>query len=156
LRGNVAGARDGIDPIEARKAAKAQLALDEGKAVIFREAAERYIAAHENSWRNPKHRAQWPATLKAYAYPTMSALPVSAIDVGHVLERSGGRNQKPPVGCAAELKRFSIGQERANCDRVKIRLAGAGTSTTSFPKNRNCEGQASRGPALRENRCIQN
>jgi hypothetical protein len=27
--------------------------------VTFRQCAGRYIAAHEASWRNAKHRAQW-------------------------------------------------------------------------------------------------
>src|SRR5581483_7919205 len=41
--------------------------------------------AHEAGWRNPRHQAQWPATLKAYVYPTIGALDFAAVDVGLVL-----------------------------------------------------------------------
>ena len=29
---------------------------------------ERYIAAHEAGWKNPKHAAQWPDTLSRRAF----------------------------------------------------------------------------------------
>ena len=38
------------------------------------------IASHEAAWKNPKHRAQWKATLATYAYPVFGDLSVSAID----------------------------------------------------------------------------
>jgi hypothetical protein len=38
-------------------------ALEAAKALTFSDAAERYIAAHESAWRNPKHRHLWRATL---------------------------------------------------------------------------------------------
>jgi integrase len=68
---------DGHDPIATRQAARA-------KAVSFRECAERYIAAHQAGWKNPKHRAQWPSTLETYVYPVFGELPVAAIDTGLV------------------------------------------------------------------------
>ena len=34
----------GLDPIEARKAERAQAALDDAKAITFKEAAEQYIS----------------------------------------------------------------------------------------------------------------
>jgi integrase len=76
---------DGIDPIAARKATRAQVRLDVAKAMTFRECAERYIVSHKAGWRNPKHAAQWPSSLGAYAYPIFGALPVQAVDVGLVL-----------------------------------------------------------------------
>jgi integrase len=76
---------DGIDPIAARKAARSQVRLDAAKAMTFQECAERYIASHKAGWRNPKHAAQWPSSLGAYAYPIFGALPVQAVDVGLVM-----------------------------------------------------------------------
>ena len=73
---------EGIDPIEEKRAARRAA----GDAVTFKEAAERYIAAHEKSWKNPVHRAQWTSTLTAYAYPTLAKTPVDAITVGHVIK----------------------------------------------------------------------
>jgi integrase len=76
---------DGKDPIEARKAERLQSRLAAARAMTFRDAAERYIAAHRAGWRNPKHAAQWPATLAAYVYPVFGELPVQAVDVGLVM-----------------------------------------------------------------------
>jgi integrase len=76
----------GQDPIAHRKAARAQARLDAAKAMTFRACAEAYIAAQQPGWRNPKHAAQWPATLEAYVYPTFGALPVQAVDVGLVMK----------------------------------------------------------------------
>jgi hypothetical protein len=48
---------DGIDPIEARRASRAAIRAGAATAMTFRQCAERYIAAHQSGWRNPKHRA---------------------------------------------------------------------------------------------------
>lgn len=77
--------REGVDPIEESRAVKAALAAGQAKVVTFKEAAEQYVTAHEASWKNPKHRAQWRATLKAYAYPTLGSLSVRDIELPHVL-----------------------------------------------------------------------
>jgi integrase len=44
------------------------------------------MAAHQGGWRNPKHAAQWPATLGTYVYPIMGDLPVDAIDTALVMK----------------------------------------------------------------------
>ena len=77
---------DGIDPIERRRAERLQGLLDAAKAVTFKECAARYIASHRAGWRNPKHAAQWQATLAAYAEPVIGALSVQAIDTALVLK----------------------------------------------------------------------
>jgi integrase len=75
---------EGIDPIDARKAQRAEERLAAATAMTFQECAERYIEAHKAGWRNPKHAAQWPSTLATYVYPVFGDLPVQAIDVGLV------------------------------------------------------------------------
>jgi integrase len=77
---------EGIDPIEARRAERARQRLDAAKAITFKECAEAYIAAHRAGWRNGKHAGQWSATLFAYAYPVIGALPVRAVDTGLVVK----------------------------------------------------------------------
>src|SRR5215472_11007170 len=77
---------DGTDPIAARRAGQQQAKLDAAKAMTFKACAEAYIAAHQAGWKNPKHAAQWPATLGAYVYPVFGALPVAAIDVGLIMK----------------------------------------------------------------------
>jgi integrase len=72
----------GVDPIDAKRAARASAGIDAAKAMTFKACGEAFIAAHEVGWRNPKHRYQWAATLNSYVYPVFGALPVQAIDVG--------------------------------------------------------------------------
>jgi len=76
--------QSGVDPIEARKAARDAARLAAASAIKFKDAAERYIAAHAPGWRNAKHAAQWRATLEQYAYPIFGNVPVQSIDTGLV------------------------------------------------------------------------
>ena len=77
---------EGIDPIEARRAERTRQRLDAAKAITFKQCAESYIASHGAGWRNEKHKYQWPATLNAYAYPVIGALPVQAVDTALLLK----------------------------------------------------------------------
>jgi hypothetical protein len=87
------GARDkyrkliklGVDPIEHRKAEEAARTVEKAKAITFKDAGARYIAANRSGWKNIKHAAQWGATLETYAYPVIGALPVQAIDTALVM-----------------------------------------------------------------------
>lgn len=77
--------RAGVDPVEARRAAKAALISDQASAVTFEQAAARFISAHEAGWRNAKHAAQWRSTLKQYAFPVCGPLHVRDVTQAHVL-----------------------------------------------------------------------
>jgi integrase len=75
-----------IDPIAEQKKASEIERIARVKAVPFRERADQYITAHEGEWRNPKHRAQWRATLQTYAYPVIGDLSASAITASHIVQ----------------------------------------------------------------------
>jgi integrase len=77
---------EGRDPIETRRAERMAARTDAAKAVTFKDCAEAHIAAHRAGWRNPKHAAQWGATLETYVYPHFGSLPVVAVDTGLVLK----------------------------------------------------------------------
>ena len=77
---------DGLDPLEEGRALAVAKAADAAKAVTFRDAADRYIAAHQSSWRNAKHIVQWSSTLRAYAFPVFGDVSVAAIDADLVLK----------------------------------------------------------------------
>src|SRR5262245_54725623 len=77
---------DGVDPIEKRRAERLEARLDAAKTITFKECAARYIASHRAGWRNPKHAAQWEATLATYAEPVMGGLSVQAIDTALMLK----------------------------------------------------------------------
>lgn len=80
----------GIDPLEERnrEVAEALAAAQAAKVAgtTFRDVADAYIAANEESWRNPKHRQQWRNTLDAYVYPVIGELPVADVATAHVLK----------------------------------------------------------------------
>src|SRR5262249_53422952 len=76
----------GIDPVEHRRAARAQKQLPDAKAMTFRQCADAYVASHRAGWRNADHAAQWSSTLATYADPIIGALPVQSIDTALVLK----------------------------------------------------------------------
>jgi integrase len=78
--------KQGIDPLEHRKAERLAKRLEAAKSITFREACARFIADNKHEWKNAKHAAQWEATLKTYAYPMIGDLPVQSIDTALVLK----------------------------------------------------------------------
>ncbi len=76
--------RQGEDPIETRRMAKAAAARDTSRAMTFRQVADRYLAAHEAAWRNEKHRYQWRTTL-ALACEQIGRTPVASVTTGDVM-----------------------------------------------------------------------
>jgi integrase len=79
----------GVIPVSDRRkrASEAKAAAQAEKIArsTFRQVAEAHISLHEDSWRNEKHRAQWTATLTAYAYPHFGDIPVADVGTEHVL-----------------------------------------------------------------------
>ncbi|MGY4802847.1 tyrosine-type recombinase/integrase [Teichococcus aerofrigidensis] len=81
--------REGYDPLDTRRAEEeARRAAEEAAAAqprTFRMVAEDFLAERESGWSNPKHRAQWAATLTTHAYPVLGELGVAVVDTEHVL-----------------------------------------------------------------------
>jgi integrase len=75
---------EGIDPLERKRARDRAAAVEAAQTITFREAAERYIVAHQASWRAKQHLARWHQTMRDFVYPILGALPVEAVDVGLV------------------------------------------------------------------------
>lgn len=75
--------REGVDPIDQRRAADPR--LKPATAMSFDEAAKRLIAAKSPEWKNAKHAHQWRTTLATYASPVLGKMPVDTIDVHHVV-----------------------------------------------------------------------
>ena len=76
----------GIDPIEDRRAKNAALIASRAKALTFADCVDAYLAAHADTWKNPKHRQQWRNTLGTYAGPVIGPVDVSLVDTGLVLK----------------------------------------------------------------------
>lgn len=77
--------KQGIDPVEDARAAKSKLIASRASATTFSEAATRYIATHEASWRNSKHGQQWRNTIETYANPVMGDVLVQDVSLPQVL-----------------------------------------------------------------------
>lgn len=75
----------GVDPIAARSEVLKKLKEENLNAVTFERAANAYIEAHGDTWKNPKHRAQWSATLATYAFPVIGSLQTAHVTQAHVL-----------------------------------------------------------------------
>jgi integrase len=78
--------RQRIDPIEQRNAQRAAAKAEASREVTFEAYADRYVAAHEGTWKNPVHRRQWRNTLRDYVYPVMGAMAVADVDTAAVLK----------------------------------------------------------------------
>lgn len=78
--------RVGIDPIDQRSTHREAVVVAAAKAVTFSQAADRFIAAHEDGWRNAKHRLQWVNTIATYANPVIGNMPVAAVEQRHILQ----------------------------------------------------------------------
>ena len=76
--------KDGIDPLQDRKAAKARRKIEEAAATTFKEFALEYIERRRSAWTNPKHAAQWERSLVSYVFPIIGKLPIGAVDIDAV------------------------------------------------------------------------
>jgi integrase len=72
--------RDGVDPVEERKAARAALAAATARHLLFEDAADKWIEA-KLSERPEKSRKAVKATLERYAFPEIGRMTVQAIEV---------------------------------------------------------------------------
>jgi integrase len=81
---------DGRDPLDLRQQEDAKRATEEklaaARSMTFEKCAEAYIAAHEPSWRNEKHKQQWRNTIKSYVTPVFGDTPVQDIDLDLVMK----------------------------------------------------------------------
>ncbi len=77
----------GVDIVEAKRAAREEAKIVETTTAepTFKECAESYIKANEAEW-SAKHAAQWPSSLKQYAYPTIGHLRIKEILPSHIFE----------------------------------------------------------------------
>ena len=70
---------EGQDPLAEKREAKESARNPTPSVPAFAEAAARVIELRRPTWSNPKHAAQWKATLETYAYPVIGGKPVDSI-----------------------------------------------------------------------------
>lgn len=81
---------NGHDPLELRQQEEAKRVREEklnaARGMTFDKCAEAYIAAHEPSWKNEKHKQQWRNTIAAYVSPVFGNTRVQDIDLDLVMK----------------------------------------------------------------------
>jgi integrase len=85
----LATAREKRDAIRQQFAAGVDPVLERKKAAgvpTFQKAAEQLHKERLKGWSNGKHREQWIATLRTYAFPKMGAVAVDEVERGHILD----------------------------------------------------------------------
>ena len=77
--------RQGIDPIEAKRAKTAAQAVAGAKALTFDECCDGYVADHKTGWGS-MHTRVWTNSIRDYVTPVFGKLPVAAVDTALVLK----------------------------------------------------------------------
>ena len=77
--------REGIDPVQERKARKAALQAEQAKTLTFAEAADLCHSSKSAEFRNTKHKADWINSIKRYVNPHIGAMPVASVELVHVI-----------------------------------------------------------------------
>jgi integrase len=87
---------DGIDPIDQKRAMRAQQAAAAARAVTFGECATDYYQTQAPTWKHPKHTAQWRASVLGLTLggkpatgdycKALRSLPVAQIDTPIILQ----------------------------------------------------------------------
>ena len=79
-------AKSGADAVVTKVEVRQEVVRTRAASMTFAQCAEAYVKAHESGWKNEKHKAQWTATLKTYAYPVFGKVAVQDINVGMVMK----------------------------------------------------------------------
>jgi integrase len=130
---------DGVNPVEARKAAKAQRALEAARALSFADAVAGYLEQHGAKWSNPRHAAAWAISLNRYAVPILGEFPVRDIDVPlilKVLEQPVAAYRGNPAGPLWQARPETANRLRGRIENVldwaKARGARTGDNPASW------------------------
>src|SRR5262245_10212001 len=76
----------GIDPIEARRADRANAALEAARVMTFDQCRDAFIAAKQAGWRNGEHASPWRNSLATHVSPVFGKVPIEAVDTGLVMK----------------------------------------------------------------------
>lgn len=120
----------GIDPIDERRLRREEARKDRGSSVTFDQCVEQYLALHQSSWSNPKHKAQWSSTLETYISPHFGQMPVADVDLEAVL-----RALEPIWLTKSETASRVRGRVETILDWAKVRGLRAGDNPAAWKGN---------------------
>ena len=136
---------DGIDPIAAKKAAKAEQRAAAARDRTFKQVAEEYIEAHQTDWKTEAEAKIWRQRLRDHVHPVIGDLPVAMIDLALVLKVVGPKwltltsmdkilRYIETILTFATVKGYRIGDNPARAKDVVIALGSrARVAKTNHP-----------------------
>ncbi len=77
--------RQGINPVDAKQAARSAATASRAASKTFAECAAKYIEIKSPEWANVKHMGQWRTTIETFANPVIGKLFVQDVDTPHVM-----------------------------------------------------------------------
>jgi integrase len=98
--------RDGVDPIEQRKADRAARVASTARSMTFDECVGAYLAAHRDAWRNEKHAKTWDKPIRQYISPGLGKLPVAQIDTPVLMRALQPMWEKVPTTASRARERI--------------------------------------------------
>lgn len=155
--------RDGIDPKAEKDKRRAERAEAASTVVTFKQQAEEYIAANEDSWKSDVHTHQWKQTMQDYVFPLIGDVPVGEItreDVHSVLSQQTTNPRTGRTGMLWVVKHPTATNVRSRIDLVmgsakaKNRFMGDNPAAYKdnleplLPKPRGAKYKAKNHPAL--------
>lgn len=75
----------GIDPIEDRRTKRAEAQVVAYRKT-FKQAVERFVANHEDTWKNPRYATNWRQMMEKHAYPVVGDMWGDEVLTRHVLK----------------------------------------------------------------------
>ena len=130
---------DGVDPLAAKREAKAEAVAAAQRTLTFEAATTAYHAHHEGKWKNERSVTQFMASLNEYAFPIFGALPVSAIETHHVLkvlEQPVAAYKNKPAGKFWDARRETASRVRRRIENIldwaKVRGYRSGDNPASW------------------------
>jgi integrase len=78
--------RQGIDPVEEKKAVRRALKRSQDAVMTFRRAAEACHVKKMSEFKNEKHGQDWISSIKRYAFPVIGNIPVHEVELDHILK----------------------------------------------------------------------
>ena len=115
------------DPVEERRAMKAEALKASASAMTFAQCVDAYIAQHGKTWKNDKHRKQWRSTLDRAcdAFGKIVVADVSAPMIVTLLTPIWGSHTRNrlPSACAGR-EGLRLGQPLPSFARHRIRRGG--------------------------------
>jgi hypothetical protein len=77
--------REGVDPVEARKANRAALLASHARILSFEEAANLCHASKAPEFRNAKHKSDWINSVTRYVNPIIGQMSVADVELAHII-----------------------------------------------------------------------